>query len=66
MWQNNDQEYYYDKDDWVRLRVESEQWEDLKPVTPSEIRGNGEVAGRCAYMITVSTQECLSWGDLIK
>ncbi|KAL8730255.1 MAG: hypothetical protein Q9181_004722, partial [Wetmoreana brouardii] len=36
VWSNEGQEYFYDKTDWVRFRVEQEHWTDLSPIAPSE------------------------------
>ncbi|KAL9633419.1 MAG: hypothetical protein Q9164_004711 [Protoblastenia rupestris] len=33
---NDGDEYFYDKLEWVRVRVEAETWTDLSPVAPSE------------------------------
>ena len=54
-WVNDGDEYFYDKNEWVRVRVEDEQWIDISPSLPSE-RGNGSTAERKSpYGITVST-----------
>ncbi len=51
---NDGDEYFYDKLEWVRFRVEEEQWNDLSPVAPSE-RGSEIAAERKSpYSITVS------------
>lgn len=53
---NDGDEYFYDKLEWVRFRVEEEQWNDLSPVAPSE-RGSETAAERKSpYSITVSFQ----------
>ena len=54
-WVNDGDEYFYDKNEWVRVRVEGEQWIDISPSSPSE-RGNESIAERKSpYSITVST-----------
>ena len=54
-WVNDGDEYFYDKNEWVRVRVEDEQWIDISPSPPSE-RGNESIAERKSpYSITVST-----------
>ena len=53
-WVNDGDEYFYDKNEWVRVRVEDEQWIDMSPSPPSE-RGNESIAERKSpYSITVS------------
>ena len=44
-WINEGDEYFYDKLEWVRVRVEEEHWNDLSPATPSE-RGAESAAER--------------------
>ncbi len=52
-WVNEGDEYFYDKLEWVRIRVEDEHWHDLTPVAPSE-RGSESAAERKSpYSITV-------------
>ncbi len=34
IWENDGQRFYYDKLEWVRIRVESEQWHDNAPLAP--------------------------------
>ena len=52
-WVNDDDEYFYDKNEWVRVRVEEEQWNDISPSSPSE-RGNESIVERKSpYSITV-------------
>ena len=54
-WVNDGDEYFYDKNEWVRVRVEDEQWIDISPSPPSE-RGHESIAERKSpYSITVST-----------
>ena len=45
--------YYYDKHDWVRFRVESEQWHDLSPVAPAEREAVALGERKSPYSITV-------------
>ena len=53
-WVNDGDEYFYDKNEWVRVRVEDEQWIDISPSPPSE-RGDESTAERKSpYSITVS------------
>lgn len=56
---NDGDEYFYDKLEWVRVRVEEEYWNDLSPVAPSE-RGNESVTERKSpYSIAVSVPAIL-------
>ena len=51
---NDGDEYFYDKNEWVRVRVEDEQWIDISPSPPPE-RGNELRAERKSpYSMTVS------------
>ena len=53
-WLNEGDEYFYDKGEWVRFRVEDEHWNDVSPIAPSE-REIGAVRERKSpYSITVS------------
>lgn len=36
VWNNEGTEYFYDKHEWVRVRVEQEHWHDQSPVAPAE------------------------------
>ena len=36
VWNNEGTEYFYDKHEWVRIRVEQEHWHDQSPVAPAE------------------------------
>lgn len=56
-WVNDDDEYFYDKNEWVRVRVEEEQWNDISPSPPSE-RGNESITERKSpYSITASMSQ---------
>ncbi|KAI4259690.1 MAG: hypothetical protein LQ352_000623 [Teloschistes flavicans] len=59
VWSNEGQEYFYDKTDWVRFRVEQEHWTDLAPVAPSERDTAAMDERKSPYSITVG----LSTGD---
>ncbi len=54
MWHNEGGEYFYDKGEWVRVRIEEEHWNDMSPVAPSErgIESNDE--RRSPYSLLVS------------
>ena len=60
MWKNDGQDYFYDKYEWVRVRVEQENWHDVSPLTPTE-RERAMANGRQSpYSITASmTQSAL-------
>lgn len=56
-WVNDGDEYFYDKNEWVRVRVEEEQWNDISPSPPSE-RGNESTTERKSpYSITASMSQ---------
>ena len=52
-WINDGDEYFYDKHDWVRVRVEEEHWTDLSPMAPSERDAEAVSERPCPYRITV-------------
>ena len=60
VWNNQDDKYYFDKNEWVRLRVQSEHWHDLAPTEPSR-RGEDVAASerKSPYSILGSMAE--SW-----
>ena len=35
-WMSEGNEYFYDKHEWVRVRIEEEHWNDLSPIAPSD------------------------------
>ncbi|KAG6999289.1 DNA-directed RNA polymerase III subunit rpc8 [Physcia stellaris] len=37
VWRNDNQDYYYDRNEWIRVCVEAEQWHDLSPVAPAQM-----------------------------
>ena len=57
MWDNDGTEYYYDKHEWVRIRVEQEEWQDVLPVPPSERERALANDRQCPYSITASMRE---------
>ncbi|KAL9585666.1 MAG: hypothetical protein Q9212_001403 [Teloschistes hypoglaucus] len=52
IWSNEGQEYFYDKTEWVRFRVEQEHWTDLAPVAPSERDSAAMAERKSPYSIT--------------
>lgn len=50
-------EYFYDKHEWVRIRVEQEQWNDLSPVAPPERELVSTLERKSPYSITVRQQD---------
>ena len=54
VWPNEGQEYFYDKHEWVRVRVEQESWHDASPLSPSERQHLSTVERKSPYSITVS------------
>ncbi|KAL9012839.1 MAG: hypothetical protein Q9173_002431, partial [Seirophora scorigena] len=53
VWSNEGQEYFYDKSEWVRFRVEQEHWTDLSPIAPSEEETTGVLERKSPYTITL-------------
>jgi DNA-directed RNA polymerase III subunit RPC8 len=53
VWPSAGQEYFYDKHEWVRIRVEQEHWHDLSPVAPSERETAAALERKSPYSITV-------------
>ena len=51
---NEGDEYFYDKLEWVRIRIEEEHWSDLSPVAPSERDNETVEERRSPYSLTVS------------
>lgn len=51
---NDGDEYFYDKNEWVRVRVEDEQWSDISPSPPSERSDESITERKSPYSITVS------------
>lgn len=54
VWPNEGQEYFYDKHEWVRFRVEQEQWHDASPLSPSERQKIPLGEWKSPYSLTVS------------
>ena len=50
---NDGDEYFYDKLEWVRVRVEAETWSDLSPVSPAERTAETIMERKSPYTITV-------------
>ena len=50
---NDGDEYFYDKLEWVRVRVEEEHWNDLSPVAPSERGSETATERKSPYSIVV-------------
>ena len=50
---NDGDEYFYDKLEWVRVRIEAETWTDLSPVAPSERNAETTMERKSPYNITV-------------
>ena len=54
MWHNEGDEYFYDKSEWVRIRIEEEHWNDLSPVAPAEKGVESNDERKSPYSIVVS------------
>lgn len=53
VWNNDGTEYFYDKLEWVRVRVEQEHWHDQSPVAPSERESAATMERKAPFSITV-------------
>lgn len=50
---NDGDEYFYDKLEWVRVRVEAETWTDLSPAAPAQRTAETSIERKSPYSITV-------------
>ena len=50
---NDGNEYFYDKLEWVRVRVEEEHWNDLSPTAPSARGAESAAERKSPYSIVV-------------
>ena len=57
IWRNDGKEYYYDKHEWVRVRVEREEWNHVSPVSPSESQRALAGGRQCPYNIIASMEQ---------
>ncbi|KAA6409694.1 MAG: DNA-directed RNA polymerase III subunit RPC8 [Lasallia pustulata] len=57
VWNNEGQEYFYDKYEWVRFRVEQEHWHDQSPVAPSERENISASDRKSPYSIIASMMQ---------
>ena len=53
VWNNEGTEYFYDKHEWVRIRIEQEHWHDQSPVAPSERESAAAMERKSPFSITV-------------
>ena len=56
VWYSEGDEYFYDKSEWVRIRVEEEHWNDLSPVTPPESGTTSNGERKSPYSLVVSVR----------
>ena len=63
VWNNEGTEYFYDKHEWVRVRVEQEHWHDQSPMVPSESESAAATERKSPFSITVCCSDD-SCGDL--
>ncbi|MCJ1324044.1 DNA-directed RNA polymerase III subunit rpc25 [Thelotrema lepadinum] len=65
IWSDEGQDFYFDKAEWVRVRIESEHWHDTAPVEPAKRDETATSERRSPYSITASMSEsglgCVSW-----
>jgi len=57
VWNNEGQEYFYDKYEWVRFRVEQEHWHDQSPVAPTDRDPASASERKSPYSLTVSMMQ---------
>ena len=55
VWHSESGDFYFDRNEWVRVRVETEQWHDLSPVAPAEREAVNSMERKSPYSITVRT-----------
>ncbi|CAF9908314.1 MAG: DNA-directed RNA polymerase III subunit rpc25 [Heterodermia speciosa] len=68
VWHSESGDFYFDRNEWVRVRVETEQWHDLSPVAPAEREAvnsfnnhTGTRLGRMVVMaLVISGEDCAS------
>ena len=53
VWNNDGNEYFFDKGETVRFRVEAENWHDQSPDAPSELETTSEIERKAPYSIIV-------------
>lgn len=54
VWPTGADELFYDKYEWVRIRVEQEHWHDQSPLAPHERESAAALERQSPYSITVS------------
>lgn len=57
VWRNGADEFYFDKHEWVRLRVEEEHWHDNSPVGPVNKDAVSTTERRSPYTIIGSMMQ---------
>ena len=53
MWNNDGAEYFYDRNEWVRIRIEQEHWHDQSPTSPFEREAETVTERKSPYSIVV-------------
>ena len=66
IWNNEGQEYFYDKHEWVRIRIEQEEWHDQSPVAPAEREIAATLERKSPFSITVSLLKAQEFNPLIR
>ena len=54
VWRNEGSDFYFDKHDWVRVRIEQEHWHDTSPVAPMTDEQLASSDRKSPYSITAS------------
>ncbi|MCJ1314510.1 DNA-directed RNA polymerase III subunit rpc25 [Agyrium rufum] len=58
VWNNEGAEYFYDRNEWVRVRVEQEHWHEQAPLPPSEREeAMSNTERKSPYSITASMMQ---------
>ena len=57
IWQNEGADYFYDKNDWVRVRVEGEEWHDISPAMPYDSEDVATLERQSPYSIKASMMQ---------
>ena len=58
VWPYEGEKLVFERYEWVRVRIETEQWHDLSPVAPAEREAAALMGRRSPYSITVCHDAC--------
>lgn len=57
IWYNEGERFYYDKTEWVRVRIEQEHWHEASPTEPGKHEETALSERHSPYSITASMKE---------